>query len=106
MTDHPQWLYAFLPGPRPELATDPAAWTEEDERIADRHFAYLQQALADGVLVVAGRSQDGIGPAIVVFEAPDEASAREFMNGDPFVANGLFDASLHPYRTALIRGRP
>ena len=99
----PQWLYMFLPGDRPELATDPEAWTEEDEQIAGRHFAHLQQALADGVLVMAGRSQDGIGPAIVVFEAADRDKATAFMNADPFVSSGLFGASLHPYRAALMR---
>ncbi len=99
----PQWLYVFEDGPRPELATDPDAWTHEDERIAQQHFAYLQAALADGRLIMAGRSQDGIGPAIVVFEAADEATAISFMESDPFVAHGLFGASLHPYRTALIR---
>jgi uncharacterized protein YciI len=98
-----QWLYQFLPGPRPELATDPEAWTEDDERIAGEHLAYLQRALADEMLILAGRSQDGIGPAIVVFKAPDEAEALEFMNNDPFVSSGLFGASLHPYVAALIR---
>jgi uncharacterized protein YciI len=100
----PQWLYVFLPGPRPDLATDPGAWTPDDEDVAGRHFAYLQQAMADGRLVLAGRCQDGIGPAIVIFEAEDEAAARDFMNGDPFVSTGLFGASLHPYRAALMRG--
>ena len=99
----PQWLYQFLPGPRPELATEPEAWTDDDERIAGDHFAYLRQALADELLILAGRSQDGIGPAIVVFKAPDEATALAFMNNDPFVSSNLFEASLHPYVAALIR---
>ena len=99
----PQWLYHFLPGPRPELATEPEAWTVEDERVAAAHFAHLEQALADGILILAGRSQDGVGPAIVIFEAADESSAREFMESDPFVSSGLFGASLHPYRAALFR---
>lgn len=100
----PQWLYMFLPGPRPELATDPDAWAEDDERVAGRHFVYLQKALADGILVLAGRSQDGIGPAIVVFEAENKQAARSFMESDPFVSSGMFGASLHPYRAALMRG--
>jgi uncharacterized protein YciI len=101
-----EWLYRFLPGDRPELATDPDAWTEADRRISAEHFGYLQAAHAAGVVVLAGRSQDGIGPAIVVFEAEDEAAARRFMEADPFVASGLFGASLHPFRSALLRGRP
>jgi uncharacterized protein YciI len=99
----PEWLYHFLPGDRPELSTDPDAWTEQDDQVGAAHFAYLQQAAADGVLILAGRSQDGIGPAVVIFEAGDEAAARAFMENDPFVSSGLFGASLHPFRAALMR---
>lgn len=98
-----QFLYQFMPGPRPELATDPDAWTEEDEAIAADHFGYLQRATAEGTVVMAGRSQDGIGPAIVIIETADEEAARAFMNADPFVSSGLFGAELHPFRVALSR---
>jgi uncharacterized protein YciI len=99
-----QYLYRFLPGDRPELATDPEAWTDEDSGIGERHFAYLQAATRAGTLVLAGRSLDGIGPAIVVFEAESPEEARRFMEGDPFVQEGLFGAELHPFRAALMRG--
>jgi len=98
-----QFVYVFDPV-RPELVTDPDAWTEEDIRIADQHFAYLQKATADGIVILAGRSQDGIGPAVVIFEADSEDDARRFMQADPFVAGGLMRASLHPFRAALVRG--
>ncbi len=98
-----QWLYRFTPGDRPELATDLDAWTEADERVGAAHFGYLQQATDAGVVLLAGRSQDGIGPAIVIFEAPSEEEARRFMESDPFVAGGLFGAELHPFRAALLR---
>lgn len=98
-----QYLYRFLPGDRPELATDAEAWTEEDNRIGRAHFEYLQAATEAGTVVMAGRSQDGIGPAIVIIESATEAEARAFMAGDPFVKSGLFQASLHPFRVALMR---
>ena len=98
-----QFLYHFLPGDRPELATDPDAWTEADERTAAAHFAHLERGAAEGTVVLAGRSQDGIGPAIVILEAASEDEARRFMEADPFVAGGLFGASLHPFRVALAR---
>ena len=47
-------------------------------------------------------SQDGIGPAIVIFRAESEDGARQFMEEDPFVSHGLFRASLHPFRAALV----
>ena len=37
------FLYEFE-AVRPEMITDPTAWTEEDDRIAEAHFAYLKQA--------------------------------------------------------------
>lgn len=43
-----QFLYQFDPV-RPELVTDADAWTEEDVRIGQAHFAYLKQATQDGV---------------------------------------------------------
>ena len=98
-----QFLYHFTPGNRPELATDPAAWTDADREVGAAHFAYLQRGAGRGVVVMAGRSQDGIGPAIVILETATEEEARRFMEADPFVAAGLFEASLHPFRVALSR---
>ena len=98
-----QFIYVFEPV-RPELVTDPDAWTEEDMRIGSEHFAYLKKATEDGIVLLAGRSLDGEGPAVVIFEADSEERARSFMEADPFVADGLMRASLHPFRAALIRG--
>lgn len=99
-----QFIYIFE-AVRPELITDPDAWTEEDTRIAEEHFAYLRQATEKGIVILAGRSLDGEGPAVVIFEADSEEKARGFMQADPFVAGGLMRASLHPFRAALVRSR-
>jgi len=97
------FLYQFILGDRAELATNPDAWTEEENQISADHYAYLKQALEDGVLILAGRALDGIGPAVVVFEAETEEAARAFMLEDPFVKSKLFGAELHPFRAALVR---
>ena len=101
MSTRPQFLYTFTPGPRPDLATNPEAWTTADEAVAAEHFAYLEAAVTEGTVLLAGRSQDGIGPAIVIIEAADESEARTFMENDPFISSGLFGADLHPFRIAL-----
>jgi uncharacterized protein YciI len=101
-----QYLYDFEPGPRPELSTNPDAWTPKDERVGADHFARLKQAMEDGIVILAGRSQDGIGPAIVIFEADTDEDAQRFMEEDPFVSEGLFTATLHPFRAALLRWLP
>jgi len=97
-----QFVYVFDPI-RPELVTDPHAWTDEDIRIGEAHFAHLQKATGAGTVILAGRSLDGKGPAVVIFEAASEEQARQFMESDPFVAEGLMRADLHPFRAALVR---
>jgi uncharacterized protein YciI len=96
-----QFLYRFLPGDRPELAVGPEAWTEADLEVAQRHAAHLEASAASGIVLVAGRSQDWSGPALVILEADDEAAARAFMEADPFVSEGLFRGALHPFRIAF-----
>ena len=54
-------------------------------------------------MLLAGRSLDGVGPAIVILEDETEEAAQKFMENDPFVASGLMRASLHPFRAALVR---
>ena len=98
-----QFLYQFGPGDRPELVTDPTAWTGEDERVFDAHYERLQRAAEEGTVILAGRSPDGVGPAIVIFEAESEEEARQFMQDDPFLRHGLFRAELHPFRVAFLR---
>jgi uncharacterized protein YciI len=99
-TNH--YVYVFDPI-RPELVTDPDAWTVDDERIGKRHAMYLKQAAEAGTVLLAGRSLDGIGPAVVILEADSEIEARKFMEADPFVAEGLMRAHLHPFRAAFVR---
>jgi uncharacterized protein YciI len=97
-----QFIYHFDPI-RPELVTDPDAWTEEDLRVGEAHFAYLKGATEEGIVLLAGRSLDGVGPAIVILEAETEEAAQKFTENDPFVASGLMRASLHPFRVSLVR---
>ena len=40
-------------------------------------------------MILAGRLLDGIGPAVVIFEAESEEEMRCFMEGDPFVKEEL-----------------
>ncbi len=69
MVEKSQFLYHFLPGNRPDLATNPDAWTEPDTNTGKAHFERLKRATKDGIVILAGRSLDGIGPAVVLFEA-------------------------------------
>ncbi len=99
-----QWMYVFGPGSRPELRSDPSAWTEADEAIGSAHFQRLRQATLEGTVILAGRPTTDDGPAVVIFEADSEADAVAFMEADPFVSEGLFTADLYRFNAALVRG--
>jgi uncharacterized protein YciI len=82
-----------------------ANWQPEDDQAVDLHFAYLQQLLKDGNLVLAGRTQEMNENTfgIVIFECECEEDAQKIMNSDPAVQKGIMVASLYPYRIALSR---
>lgn len=96
------WCYLFVGFSRPDLLE---TMTADEKQILSDHFMYLKDLTAQGVVIVAGPCTDGKGPGIVIFEAPDEASAAELMNEDPAVKHGLFKAELHPMRLSLVRDR-
>ena len=79
-----QFIYVLRLVPR--LHSD-AAWTKEDEAAIGRHLARFNEAIKTGQLILAGRTKEPGDKTfgIAVFEAPDEAAARAFMEGDPAV---------------------
>ena len=100
-----QFIYVLRLVPR--LYSD-ANWTKEDNEVLEHHFARFQEATKSGQLILAGRTK---GPGdktfgIAIFEAPEEAAARAFMQADPAVAGGLMTAELHPFAVALERKNP
>jgi uncharacterized protein YciI len=96
-----EWIY-FLHPPRDDFGS---TMTEEEQRVWGIHFERLKRLLADGVLVLAGPTLGRINTGVAVFEAPDEASARALMEGDPAVESGLATGELRPFRVSLLRGR-
>ena len=78
--------------------------TPRESELASQHFQYLQGLMAQGKLILAGRTQtadpDGLG--IIIFKAESNEAAQAVVDGDPAVANGVFKAKLFPYRVALI----
>ena len=97
-----QYIYQFQPV-RAEFVTDPDSNTPEELATIERHYAYLKAATERGQVLLAGRSLDAQGPALVILEAESADAARGFMESDPFVAEGVMRASLHPFRAALVR---
>lgn len=96
-----EYLYRIV-ATRPAMLTEGPTPTEAD--IMSRHFSYLQELLARGTLILAGRTlnTDETTMGIAVFKAESEEAAREIMNNDPAVKEGVMHATLFPYRVALI----
>lgn len=102
-TEKQQYLYVLRLIPR-LLRED--GWTEQDHQVVSRHFDALQRLLAEGRLILAGRTL-GEGEncfGLVILEAQSTEEARQLMESDPAVREGIMTAILYPYRVALLRG--
>ena len=80
-------------------------WTEEENRIVEKHFFELQKLLSDRKLILAGKTS-GIDEktfGIVILEVDSEDEALNIMYNDPCVVEGIMTAELFPYKVALIK---
>jgi uncharacterized protein YciI len=100
MSTSKQFLYVIRPA-RPAMLVDgPDA---REAAVVDEHFAYLERLVAEGVVLMAGRTLE-TGErtfGLVVLQAGSEDEARARMRDDPAVAQGVMQAELYPYRVAL-----
>ena len=79
--------------------------TDEEIAVWGVHFERFQRALADGTLVLVGPTLGSTNTGIAIFEAPDEAAARRFMEEDPVIAGGFATGELRPFRVASCAAR-
>ncbi len=77
---------------------------EREQAVVGEHFAYLQEALAQGVLLLAGRTltTDEKSFGIAVFRAESPEAAQAFTGNDPAVRKGVMRAEVFPFRIALL----
>ena len=89
----------------PTRAEMPVAPTEDEVKLVKEHFAYLQERLAEGTLIHAGRTMEDPFVGIAIFEAEGIDGANRFTENDPGIRGGVFRvAGIQPYHVALIRG--
>jgi uncharacterized protein YciI len=96
--------YAYLIFPtRLAMLTEGATDAERD--VIARHFAHLERLTDEGVMVLVGRTltTDERTFGICIFEAASDEDARQIMDDDPAVREGVMSAELFPFRIALIR---
>jgi len=77
--------------------------TELESHIVSEHFNYLKRLTEDGVVILAGRTQntDYSSFGIVLLKAETMEAAREIMLNDPAVRNKVLRAEPFPYKTSL-----
>lgn len=99
-----QFIYVLKLLPRLLMESN---WTDSDNAVAGRHFAHLQSLLAEGKLILAGKTEglDEETFGIIIFEAEDLESAQKQMKLDPAVQEGIMNAQLYPYTVALMKGK-
>jgi uncharacterized protein len=96
------YIYVLRPVSRLQVE---ANWTEADNAVVAEHLAYLKGLLADGRLILAGKT-DGLDArtfGIVVFEADSMEAAERTMTEDPAVKAGIMAGECFPYSVALSR---
>lgn len=92
------FLIRYAP-PRESFVDDA---TPEEAAVIENHFEYLKRLLAEGNLIMAGRTERGeIG--IAVIEVDNNDKANKIMADDPAVRAGIFTGQLYPFRLALIK---
>ena len=95
-----EYLYRIKPIRLGMLTEGP---TEREAEIVGEHFSHLKRLVAQGTVLMAGRTlnADERTFGIVIFLAESEAQARELVSNDPAVKQGVMRAELFPYRVAL-----
>ena len=80
--------------------------TLDEAGVLEAHAAYLRDLVDAGTVILFGRTQEASASAfgLVVFEAESDDVAREVMEADPAVLEGIMRAELFPYRIAGLRG--
>ncbi len=100
MGEKKQFVYFLRLIPRLQNSEN---WSDKEEEIVDRHFTKLQQLLSEEKLILAGRTLVNDPTGIVILEVDSEEEAKDLMENDPAVKEGIMTATLYPYRVALIR---
>lgn len=96
----PQLLYKMQPVRPGMLSHGP---TTQEEKVIGDHFAYLQNLVAGGVVLMAGRTltADEHTFGIVVLRADSQERTGAIVKDDPAVKCDVMRADLFPYRVSL-----
>ena len=101
MSEAQQYLYQIRPTRIAILTEGP---TPREADLVAQHFAYLENLLRLGVVILAGRTltKDDETFGTVIFKAQNEQEALTIMRNDPAVEHGVMTARLYPYQVFLV----
>lgn len=87
---------------RPAILTEGP--TPEEQAVMTAHAGHLERLTEQGVVLLAGRTQtsDENTFGIVIFRAGSEEEARQIVNSDPGVQQGIWRAELFPFGVAFL----
>ena len=100
MMENKEFLYTIQPTRAEMLENGP---TPKEQRIIGLHYNYLKDLTENSIVILAGRTQtiDPTSFGIVIYKALSEERAREIMEKDPAVKEGVFSAKLFPFKVSL-----
>ncbi len=85
-----------------EYTKDGADGARRRDENRDAHVAYVGSANEDGRIVFSGPLKNEAGTSIgvvIIFQAADLAGARQWVDGDPYVAGGVYaSVEVHPVK--------
>ncbi|NUM55268.1 MAG: hypothetical protein HUU46_16605 [Candidatus Hydrogenedentes bacterium] len=96
-----QYVYVLKPA-RAEIALHRP--TPAEEAVIEEHFRYQEELNRRGIVLLAGHTtlEDERAFALCVIEAPSEPVARDIMNKDPAVWQGIMTGELFPFRVTMM----
>lgn len=98
----PQDAKCFIAMFTPCRETFPGDGTPEEFAKVTEHFEQLKKDQEDGVLILAGRTQDYNPIGIYIFKAENLAAAEKRIKEDAAIKGGVFILkSVRPYSVAL-----
>jgi uncharacterized protein YciI len=82
--------------------TFPGDGTEEEFAKVSEHFQQLKRDQEDGVLILAGRTQDDNPTGVYIFKAASQEAAEKRIREDAAIKSGVFVLQcVRPYAVAL-----
>lgn len=91
------WMYVLhlaRPGAREQF-------NEQELAVMQEHFAYLQQQVKLGTVLMAGPTHTKVY-GIVLVRSESEEHAMQLMLNDPAVKQRVMGAELHPFTASLV----